>query len=66
MKLRPCYVGSYQILRRICKFVYELKLHNDFASIHLVFHTSLLKKCVGDLTFIVPLESLGIKVSYSL
>ncbi|WMV41034.1 hypothetical protein MTR67_034419 [Solanum verrucosum] len=32
---------------------------------HLVFHVSMLKKCVGDLTSIVPLESLGVKDNLS-
>ncbi|WMV14397.1 hypothetical protein MTR67_007782 [Solanum verrucosum] len=64
-KLSPRYVGPYHILRRIGKIAYELELPNDLASMHLVFHVSLLKKCVGDLTTIVSLESLGVKESLS-
>ncbi|WMV30165.1 hypothetical protein MTR67_023550 [Solanum verrucosum] len=60
-KLSPRYVGPYQILRRISKAAYELELSNDLASVHPVFHVSLLKKCVGDLTSIVLLEGLGVK-----
>ncbi|WMV58068.1 hypothetical protein MTR67_051453 [Solanum verrucosum] len=55
-KLSPHYVGQYQILRRIDKVAYELELPNDLASVHPIFHVSLLKKCVGDLKSIVPLE----------
>ncbi|WMV45195.1 hypothetical protein MTR67_038580 [Solanum verrucosum] len=62
-KLSPCYVGPYHILRHIGKVSYELD--NDLASVHLVFHVSLLKKCVGDPTSIVSLESLGINESFS-
>ncbi|WMV58067.1 hypothetical protein MTR67_051452 [Solanum verrucosum] len=62
-KLSPRYVGLYRILRRVGKVYYELELPNDLASMHPVFHVSLLKKCVGDLTSIVLLESLGIKDS---
>ena len=36
---------------------FELELPADLALVHLVFHISLLKKCVGDLASIVPLES---------
>ncbi|WMV19429.1 hypothetical protein MTR67_012814 [Solanum verrucosum] len=64
-KLSPRNVGPYKILRRIGKVVYGLDLPNDLASVHLVFHVSLLKKCVGDPMSIVPLESLGIKKSLS-
>ncbi|WMV41796.1 hypothetical protein MTR67_035181 [Solanum verrucosum] len=53
-KLSPHYVGPYQSLRRIGKVAYEFDLPNDLASVHLVFHVSLLKKCVGDPTSIVP------------
>ncbi|WMV51520.1 hypothetical protein MTR67_044905 [Solanum verrucosum] len=54
-KLSSCYVGPYQIMRRIGKAAYELDFPNDLASVHLIFHVSLLKKCVRDLTTIVPL-----------
>ncbi|WMV41797.1 hypothetical protein MTR67_035182 [Solanum verrucosum] len=64
-KLSPCYVGPYQILRYVGKVAYYLEFPNDLASVHLVFNVSLLKICVVDHTFIVPLESLGIKDSLS-
>ena len=35
------------------------------AAVHLVFHISLLKKCVGDPASIVPLESVVVKDSLS-
>ncbi|WMV45424.1 hypothetical protein MTR67_038809 [Solanum verrucosum] len=57
-KLSPRFVGPYQILRRVGKVVYELELPNELASVHPVFHVSVLKKCVGDPTSIVPLEGL--------
>lgn len=63
-KLSPRYVGPYQIMRRIGKVAYELDLPNDLASVHLIFHVSLLK-CVRDLISIVPLRSRGIKESLS-
>ncbi|WMV45786.1 hypothetical protein MTR67_039171 [Solanum verrucosum] len=62
-KLSPNYVVPYQILRRINKFAYELDLLNDFASVHLIFHVSLLKNYVGDPKSIVLLGSRGIKES---
>jgi len=58
-------LGPYQILRRIGKVYYELELPNVLASVHLVFHVSLLKKCVSDTIYILRLESLGIKENLS-
>ena len=42
----------------------ELELPAKLA-VHPVFHISLLKKCVGDPTSIVPLESVAVKDSLS-
>ncbi|WMV41826.1 hypothetical protein MTR67_035211 [Solanum verrucosum] len=53
--------GSYKILRHIGKIAYELDLPNDLTLAHSVFHVSLLNKCVGDPTSIVPLEGLRVK-----
>ncbi|WMV50926.1 hypothetical protein MTR67_044311 [Solanum verrucosum] len=56
---------EFEILRRIGKVAYELDLPNDLASVHPVFHVSLLKECVGDLTFIVPLKGLRVNENIS-
>ncbi|WMV09155.1 hypothetical protein MTR67_002540 [Solanum verrucosum] len=64
-KLSPKYVGPYQISKRIGKVAYELELPADLAAMHLVFHISLLKKCVGDPASMVPLESVAEKDSLS-
>ncbi|WMV09669.1 hypothetical protein MTR67_003054 [Solanum verrucosum] len=60
-KLSSRYVGLYQILRCFGKVAYELDLPNDLASVHPVFHVSLLKKCVGDPKSIYPLEGFEVK-----
>ncbi|WMV46030.1 hypothetical protein MTR67_039415 [Solanum verrucosum] len=64
-KFSPHYVGPYHILRNIGKVSYELEFSSDLASIHTVFHVSLLKKCVGDPMSIVPLEGLGVEKNIS-
>ncbi|WMV25013.1 hypothetical protein MTR67_018398 [Solanum verrucosum] len=70
-KLSPRYIGLYQVLRHIGKvayefdFAYELDLPSDLSSVHSVYHVSLLKKCISDPTYIVPLERLGIRVRIS-
>ena len=60
-KLSPRYVGLYKILKRIVKVAYELELPAYLATVHPVFHISLLKKCVGDPATVVPLESVAMK-----
>ncbi|WMV29489.1 hypothetical protein MTR67_022874 [Solanum verrucosum] len=64
-KLSPCYVGPYQILRRVGNVAYELDFPNELASVHPVFHVSMLKKCIRDPTSIVPLEGLGFRENLS-
>ncbi|WMV54576.1 hypothetical protein MTR67_047961 [Solanum verrucosum] len=64
-KLRPCYDGPYQLLRRIDRVAYELDFPSNLSSVHLVLHVSLLKMCIVDPTSIITLESLGIKESLS-
>lgn len=64
-KLRPQCIGPYQILRHICKMVYELDLPTELAVIHPVFDVSLLKKCLGDPSFVIPVASVGVKDSLS-
>ena len=64
-KLIPLYVSLYQILRYIGKVSYELDFLNKLASVDLVFYVSMLKKCVGYPTCIVPLEWLEVDESLS-
>ncbi|KAF3650525.1 putative membrane-bound transcription factor site-2 protease-like [Capsicum annuum] len=53
-KLNPRYVDPYQILSYFEKVDYELALPSDLASVHLVFHVSLLKKlrCMGSRSYL--------------
>jgi len=64
-KLRPRYVGPYEILKRVEKVAYELKLPIELAPVHPVFHISMLKKCIGDPVSILPLEGLGVNENLS-
>ncbi|WMV19191.1 hypothetical protein MTR67_012576 [Solanum verrucosum] len=55
-KLSPRYVGPYRILKRVGNVAYELELPAELVAVHPVFHIFLLKKCVGDPTFIVAMK----------
>ncbi|XP_069145657.1 uncharacterized protein [Solanum lycopersicum] len=64
-KLTPRYVGPHEILKRVGKVAYELKLPSESASVHPVFHVSMLKKFIGDPESILPIEGLGVKDNLS-
>ena len=64
-KLIPRYIGPYKILRRVGKVAYELDLPNDLATVHPVFHVSILRRFIGDENTIVPLQDFTIKENLS-
>ncbi|WMV32603.1 hypothetical protein MTR67_025988 [Solanum verrucosum] len=64
-KLSPRYIGPYRISKRISNIAYELKLPQELAVVHPVFHFSMLKKCMDDPSLIIPTKDIGIKDSLS-
>ena len=64
-KLSPRYIGPYRISKRVGNVDYEVELPQDLVVVHPVVHISMLKKCLGDLEFIVPTENIGIKDNQS-
>ncbi|WMV45068.1 hypothetical protein MTR67_038453 [Solanum verrucosum] len=64
-KLSPRFIGPYQISKRIVNVAYELDLPQELAAVHPVFHISMLKKCMGDPSLIIPTDNIGIKDSLS-
>ena len=59
-KLSFRYVGPYEILQHVGEVAFELALPTDLASLHPVFHVSMLKKVLGDPTSILPVEGFGV------
>ena len=64
VKLSPHYVGPYEIMQRVGKVSYELKLPNELASVHPVFHVSMLKKYICDPESILPIEGLASRITF--
>ncbi|WMV38246.1 hypothetical protein MTR67_031631 [Solanum verrucosum] len=64
-KLSPMYIGPYRISKRVGSVAYELELPQELPAVHPVFHVSILKKCMGDPSLIIPTEDIGIKDSLS-
>ncbi|WMV59072.1 hypothetical protein MTR67_052457 [Solanum verrucosum] len=64
-KLSPRYIGPYRISKRIDNVAYELELPQELVVVYSVFHISMLKKCMGNPSLIIPTENIGIKDSIS-
>ncbi|WMV33635.1 hypothetical protein MTR67_027020 [Solanum verrucosum] len=64
-KLSHRYIVPYRISKRISNVAHELELPQELATVHQVFHISMLKKCVGDPSLIIPIEDIGIMDSLS-
>ncbi|WMV37715.1 hypothetical protein MTR67_031100 [Solanum verrucosum] len=64
-KLNPQYIGPYKISKRVGNVAYELELLSKLAAVHPLYHISMLKKCLGDPTLIVPIEHLVSKDNLS-
>ena len=56
-KLSPRYIGPYVVLRRIGKAVYEMDLPFIMISIHTVFHVSMLRRYIPNLSHVLRWDS---------
>ncbi|WMV40789.1 hypothetical protein MTR67_034174 [Solanum verrucosum] len=54
-------LDDLRISMRIDNVAYELELPQELTTVHPVFHISMLKKCMGDPSLIIPTEDIGIK-----
>ncbi|WMV20385.1 hypothetical protein MTR67_013770 [Solanum verrucosum] len=64
-KLSPRYIGPYRIAKKIGNVAYELELPQELATVHPVFHISMLKKCIGVPSLILPTENVKINDNLS-
>ncbi|KAH0705892.1 hypothetical protein KY285_010419 [Solanum tuberosum] len=63
--LSPRYIGPYRISKRVGSVAYEFELPQELAMVHMVLHISMLKKCMGDPSLIIPTEDISIKDNLS-
>ncbi|XP_070050578.1 uncharacterized protein [Nicotiana tomentosiformis] len=55
-KLSPRYIGPYKIIRIVVQVAYELDLPSKLESVHPVFHVSMLRRCIGDPSKVIPVD----------
>ncbi|TMW83186.1 hypothetical protein EJD97_002549, partial [Solanum chilense] len=60
-KLIPHHVGPNEIVKQVRMVAYEFKFPKELSMIHMVFHFSMLKKCIGDPVSVLPIDGLGVK-----
>ncbi|KAK6117429.1 hypothetical protein DH2020_048823 [Rehmannia glutinosa] len=59
-KLRPRFIGPFEILERVGDVAYRLALPPELAAVHNVFHVSMLRKYVHDPSHIINHEVLEV------
>ncbi|WMV32627.1 hypothetical protein MTR67_026012 [Solanum verrucosum] len=57
-KLCPRYIGPYKVIRRVVQVAYKMDLPRELTAVHPVFHVSMLCKCLGDPTQVIPIEGM--------
>ncbi|XP_016477124.2 uncharacterized protein LOC107798615 [Nicotiana tabacum] len=60
-KLSPRYVGPRKIMQRIGQVAYKLELPPEMSLVKPVFHVSMLKKVIRDLSLIVTVVTIEVK-----
>ncbi|WMV26259.1 hypothetical protein MTR67_019644 [Solanum verrucosum] len=57
-KLSPRYIGPYKVIRRVGQVAYEVDLPRELVVVHPILHVSMLRKCLGDPTQVIPIEGM--------
>ena len=60
-KLRPRYIGPYEIISRVGPVAYKLKLPPELSRIHDTFHVSMLRKYIPDPSHVLREQPVQLK-----
>ena len=64
-KLRPRFIGPYEVLERIGPVVYQLALPPELPKLHDVFHVSMLRKYCYDGSYILQVQEVQVPADFS-
>ncbi|XP_022897625.1 uncharacterized protein LOC111411315 [Olea europaea var. sylvestris] len=64
-KLRPRFIGPFEILERIGVMAYRLALSPELAAVHNVFHISMLRKYIHDPNHVISYQTLDVQKDLS-
>ena len=65
-KVSPRYIGPYQISRRVGEVSYKLDLPPELSGVHGIFHVSMLRKCLADVSQVIPVQPEELREDLSL
>ncbi|XP_062108437.1 uncharacterized protein LOC133819249 [Humulus lupulus] len=64
-KLKPMFVGAFEILERIGQVAYRLDLPSALSGFHNVFHILMLQKYISDVTHVLSNDDLELHIGLS-
>ena len=60
-KLKPRFIGSYEVIEKVGPMAYKLALPPEFEKIHNVFHVLMLRRYSSDLSHVVSSETIELR-----
>ena len=60
-KLSPRFIGPFEVLQRIGEVAYKLALPPSLSSVHPVFHVSMLRKYIVDLSHVLDFSTVQLE-----
>ena len=64
-KLRPRYIGPYEIIARVGSVAYRLDLPPELSKVHNVFHVSMLRKYIQDPSHVLRDQPVELKDNFT-
>ena len=60
-KLTSCFIGPFQIMKKVGKVTYRIALPSSLANLHDVFHVSQLRKYIVDLSHEIHVDDIQVR-----